>query len=95
MQRFRTILLQAIERTFTLLRVPVMFVSYWLAKAAIYELKGVETNRIVGSDAHLCHVLRSFDAESLVDLKLHRQTMGVPPETSLNVESVLMHPSGN
>jgi hypothetical protein len=37
--------------------------------------------------------LRPFDAQRFVDLELDGKAVSVPAEPSLNVKSVLMHPS--
>jgi hypothetical protein len=49
--------------------------------------------RVVSRDSHLCDVLRPFDAQRFVDLELDGKAVSVPAEPSLNVKSVLMHPS--
>ena len=48
---------------------------------------------VVDVDSHPGHVLGALDAERLVDLVLDGEAVGVPAETALDVEAVLVHPS--
>ena len=47
---------------------------------------------IVGLDAHLGHVVGTLDAQGLVDLVLDGEAVRVPPEASLHVVAMLVHP---
>eukprot|EP00966_Prymnesium_polylepis_P237473 5492223-Prymnesium_polylepis.2 len=45
---------------------------------------------VVVGDAHLEHIVASLDVERLVDLKLDRQPVAVPPEAALDVVARLV-----
>lgn len=50
---------------------------------------------VVSSDTHLSDIVRSLDAQLLVNLVLNRKTVSIPAESSLDMVALLMRISSD